>query len=97
MSLYPKISDHLLEGSLGLLGQSGESGGIADGDLGEHLAVEIDAGLLQTVDERGIVHAVELRGSGDSGDPQAAEVTLLLLAADLSVLAALHDSLLAGL
>ena len=54
MSLYPKISDHLLEGSLGLLGQSGESGGIADGDLGEHLAVEIDAGLLQTADELGI-------------------------------------------
>ena len=39
----------------------------------------------------------ELRGSGDSGDPQAAEVTLLLLAADVSILAALHDSLLGGL
>ena len=43
--------------------------------------------------EGGVVHAVHLAGSGDTGDPQAAEVTLLQLAAGVSVGQGLHDGL----
>ena len=43
--------------------------------------------------ERGVVHAVELAGCGDTGDPQGAEVSLLQAAADISVGQGLHDLL----
>ena len=61
--------------------------------LGEHLAVHVDTGELQTVHEGGVVHAVGLAAGADAGDPQLAEVSLLLLAADVSVTAGLHDLL----
>ena len=47
--------------------------------------------------EVGIVHAVGLAACGNSGDPQSSEITLLLLSADVSVIAALHHGLLCGL
>ena len=86
----------LLQRSLRLLGESGECGGVGNGDLGEHLPVEVDAGLLETVDERGVVHAVLLAGGGDTGDPDSAEVTFLLLSADVGIVAGLHDRFLRG-
>ena len=79
--------------SLGNLGQSGESGLVVDGHLSQHLAVDLHAGQLQAVHKGGVVHAVELAGGGNAGDPQAAEITLLLLTADVSIVAGLHNSL----
>ena len=59
----------------------------------EHLAVHVDAGELQAVHEGGIVHAVHLAACADTGDPELTEVSLLLLAADVSVAAGLHELL----
>ena len=64
-----------------------------DGQLGKQLAVQVDAGLLQTVHELRIVGAVELAGCGNTGNPQAAEISLFLLAADIGIVAGLHDGL----
>lgn len=58
----------LFTGSLGLLGQGGKGGSIVDRQLGEHLAVQVDASLLQAVHKLGIVHAVQLAGGGNTGD-----------------------------
>ena len=68
-----------------LLYESGEGGGIGDRDLGQNLAVQGDAGFLQTVHKGRIVGAVSLAAGRDTGDPQSAEISLLLLAADESV------------
>mgnify|MGYP000829315112 CR=1 FL=1 len=48
---------------LGGLDEGLERGGIGDSQLGDGLAVHLDASLLQAVHEAGIVHAVGL----DSG------------------------------
>ena len=80
-------------GVLGDLGELGEGNGVVDRHFAEHLAVDLDAGSLQAVHERGVVHAVELAGGGDTGDPQGAEVSLLQAAADIGVGQGLHDLL----
>ena len=83
----------LLQGSLGGLAQSGEGGGIMDRSLGEHLAVHVDAGQLQTVHKGGVIHAVGLAAGADTGDPQLTVISLLLLAAHIGVTTGLHDLL----
>ena len=70
---------------LGDVAQGGEGHGVVDGHLREHLAVDLDAGHLQTVHEGGKVNAIELAGGGDAGDPQLAEVPLLQAAAHIGV------------
>jgi hypothetical protein len=45
------------------------------------------------VHKGGVVDAVDLAGGADTGDPQAAEITLLQAAALVGVGQALHDSL----
>ena len=75
----------LLDGSLGLLRQHRERGGIGNRQLGQHLAVDVDAGNLQAVDQLGIAQAVDAGGRVDAGDPQAAEVALFQLATDVGV------------
>src|SRR6476620_11478971 len=63
-------------GLAGALGESAEGLGVAHGDVGQHLAVQLDPGQLEAVDERAVAHAL-LAGSGvDALDPQAAEVAL---------------------
>ena len=54
-----------LQGSLSLLAQSGESLLVGNSDLGQHLTVQSDACLLQTVHEGGVVHTVSLAAGGD--------------------------------
>jgi hypothetical protein len=87
----------LFKGSFCLLGESGESGRIADSDLRQHLAVQGDIRLLQTVHKGGIVHAVQLSSGIDTSDPQAAEIALALAAANISILTGLHNRLFSGL
>jgi two-component system sensor histidine kinase AlgZ len=70
---------------------------IGNGDLRQHLSVQVHAGLLQTVHKGGVIHTVCLAGSRDTGNPHSTEISLLLLTADVSVLAALHHSLLSSL
>ena len=64
-----------------------------DGHLAEHLAVQVDASLLQAVHEGRVVDALRTNRVVDAGDPQVAELTLLHLAASEGVVAALHDLL----
>src|SRR4051812_49918972 len=64
----------------GALGESAEGLGVAHGDVSQHLAVELDAGELQAVDEGAVAHAVLARSGVDADDPQAAEVALAVAA-----------------
>src|SRR6185295_4231579 len=57
----------------GGVGKSAERVGIAHGDVGEDLAVDLDPGELEAVHERAVGEAVLARGGVDAGDPQAAE------------------------
>ncbi len=82
-----------LQRGLCLFHQGGEGGGVVDCQLGKHLAVEGDTCLLKAVHQLGVVDAVHLGGGGDTGNPQAAEVALLLLAARKGVVAGLLDGL----
>ena len=87
----------LVQSSLSLFNQSTESGSVLDSQLGQALAVPLDASLLHTVHEGGVVQAVGSDSSADTGDPQAAEVTLLLLTASESIVAGLDVLLLSHL
>ena len=66
----------LREGFFGGLDQTSEAFGIADGDLGEHLAVDGDIGLLQTIHEFGVGDIVDAASGIDSADPKLAIVAL---------------------
>src|SRR3974390_949062 len=76
---------------LGLLGQALKSGGIVDGEIGEDLAVELDAGFLQAVDEAVVADAVQLGGGADADDPQGTVLALALFASGVSKLEAALD------
>src|SRR3954453_14851292 len=60
----------------GCLHESAERLGVAHGDVGQHLAVQLDSGQLEPVHELRVAHAVQLGRGVDTGDPQAAEVPL---------------------
>src|SRR5215212_3377264 len=75
-----------LGGSLpGTLGKSAEGLGGGGGDVSEDIAIEVDLGLAQAVHELRVAQALAARGSVDSGDPQAAEVALLVAAVTVRV------------
>src|SRR3954470_9836161 len=63
-------------GVAGDLDEGGESGGLGDRQLGEVLAVDLDAGGLQTLDEAVVGHAVGAGGRVDALDPERAKVAL---------------------
>ena len=80
-----------------LFNQSCESFLVVYSQFSQHFAVQLDTGLLQTVHKGGVVHTANLCLSRDSGDPELAEISLLLLSADECIVAALHNSLLSHL
>ena len=80
--------------ALALSATLGEGRRLARGELGEPLAVELDAGGLEAAHEHAVGEAVLARGGVDADDPQAAEVALLALAADVGVDARLVGRLL---
>src|SRR5690606_40096524 len=82
------------ECALGLFGQGRKPGRVVHGDVRQHLAVQGDPGLQQPVHEAAVAHAVDAGSRIDAGDPQRAEIALLLLAADVGVLTRLDDRLL---
>lgn len=63
------------ERSLGDLDDLVESGGINDGDVGEHLTVENDVRLLETVDELAITKSAHTNSGVDADDPEATEIS----------------------
>src|SRR3954468_1893998 len=71
-------------------------GGIVDRQIREDLPVHFDARELEAVHERVVVHVVLVRARVDTGDPEATEVALLVLAIAVRVLPAAFDGLLRG-
>src|SRR5919108_3512957 len=64
----------------GRLGELGEGGRIAHGELGQHLAIEQDARLLQRGHERRVRQPRLTAGRVDANDPERPRRPLLLLA-----------------
>src|SRR5918992_5745758 len=64
----------------GSLGKPSKGLGIVHGDVGQHLAVELDARAAQAVHELAVRHALAARGRVDAHDPQPAEVALAVAA-----------------
>ena len=62
--------------------------------IGEHLAIDVDRGLAQSVDERAVCHAELAHGGVDPRDPQRAEFALLRPPVAVLVLAGLHHGFL---
>ena len=63
-----------------------ESLRIVEGEVGKDLAVDLDTGYIQLVDELAVVHAIFTDGSIDTDNPQAAEFALLVSSVAISVL-----------
>ena len=72
---------------------AGERLGLADREVGQHLAVELDARPLQPVDELRIGQAVLAHAGVDALDPQAAEIALLVAPVAIGVAQRLLDLL----
>src|SRR5215211_3639764 len=77
----------------GYLGKSAERLRIVDGDVREHLAVDLHACLVQAVDELRVAHALAPRRRVDADDPKAPEVALPGAPVPVGVLARAHDLL----
>ena len=69
---------HLLDDGL-------ESLGVVEGEVGEDLAVDLDARLVQLVHEHAVGHVVLTHGGVDTDNPQAAEFALLVSSVAISV------------
>ena len=67
---------------LGEIDERLEAGGIVDGDLGKHLAVQDHASVDEPSDELGVADALRAGRRIDAGDPELTEVALLELAVD---------------
>ena len=83
ISFYYRENDsarllHLLDDGL-------ESLGVVEGEVGEHLAVHLDAGHVKLVDELAVVHAILAHGGVDTHDPQATEFAFLVSSVAISV------------
>src|SRR4051794_10436988 len=74
-----------LESSLGLERDRLERGRLVDGQLGEHLAVELDLRLAAPGDELVVREPLLAGGRVDPRDPEAAEDALLVLAVAVGV------------
>ena len=81
-----------LQRVLGLFDQGIKGHLIADGDVGQHLAVEADIGGLETLDEAAVADAGTAAGGVQADDPQSADLALLLLAIAVGVLPGVLDS-----
>src|SRR5271156_2379199 len=82
------------DGGLGLGDEGGESSSVVHGNVGEHLAVELDTGGLEAVDELRVADAVDLGGGVDAHDPEGTVLPLLLLAAAVGELESTLDGFL---
>ena len=69
---------------------------VTNGEVGEHLAVDLDLGCLQPGDEPGVGDVVLTARGVDAHDPELAELTLARTTVAVRVVAGVHD-LLVGL
>ena len=68
-----KTSVTPLSGPGGLVDERLEACGVLDGEIGQHLAVDLDAGLVEAVDKSAVGQPVLAHGRVDALDPQRAE------------------------
>ena len=86
------LIETILKETLGLERLLGDGGKLVEaldiliGHLGEHLTVKLDAGNLETVHELRVGNVVHAGGSVDAGNPEAADLTLLVTAIAVLVL-----------
>src|SRR5260370_71885 len=80
----------------GFVDQDGKSGFVLQRDLGQHLAIQIDAALLQTADEFTIRNSRGPASGADAHDPQRTEIALLQAASLVRVALRLLDRFLRG-
>lgn len=69
-----------LQLGFGLVGDLGEGLRVADGEVGKHLAVDVNAGELEAVDEAAVCGAVGAGGGVYADVPEAAHIAFLLFA-----------------
>src|SRR5947209_19446521 len=81
----------------GALGKTSKGLRVADGDVGEDLAVELDLGEPEPVHELAVAESLPPRRGADAGDPQAPEVALAVAAATVGVRIGLEELLLGTL
>src|SRR5436190_21018849 len=81
----------------GALGKASERVGVADGDVREDLAVYLDLGEAKAVHELAVRQSLAPRRGVDAGDPEAAEVALLVAAVAVGVAVGLEQRLLRAL
>src|SRR3954454_23628955 len=74
--------------------ESAKAIGVVDRDVGEHLAVHVDLGLLEAVDQLRVAHALLSGGGVDPGDPQPPEVPLAIAPVTVRIGIRAHDLLL---
>src|SRR5438132_2497431 len=86
-----------LESARRLLDELRKRARLGDGELRQHLAIDLDTGFDQALDEAVVGHAVLAAGRADPGDPQAPEHSLLVAAIAVGVVAALHVLLVGSL
>ena len=71
--------------SLGFLDDGLECFRAVHGEVGKHLAVDFDAGLVEHTHQLGVRQTFHASGCVDTLDPQSAEVALLILTIAVSV------------
>ena len=86
-----KLSDEL---GLHLVHDAAEGSRVVDGQLGQHLAVDLDRRLLHAGHELAVGDAEFARGRVDARDPQLAKHTLARAPIAVGILARLHHRLL---
>src|SRR6185437_2448299 len=84
------------QGLAGLLGEHSKGGCVTNGEIGEDLAIDLDAGLAESVDEGAVAHVVDMGRGIDADDPELAELALFVLAIAVGVLPAALDVFLGG-
>src|SRR5260221_2102260 len=88
-----ELSRLLLQRALRLGDDRGKRLALVHRDVGEHFAVETDAGEVQRVDELAVGEALGADRGVDPLDPQSAEAALLHLAVAVGILPSLLDRL----
>mgnify|MGYP006877865237 CR=1 FL=1 len=86
--------NELFQSSLRDLDQRGKSLGVVDGHVGEHLAVELDASLVEAIHEHGVGHTVDTSSSVDASNPETTNLALLVATIAVLVLQRVTDLLL---
>ena len=99
MVIIPKTFCYVntLQSSLCGFNKLCESSLVGNCELCKHFTVEGDTALLKTVHETRVVDTFNFALCGNSGDLQSAEISLLLLSANVSVVTALENGLLSHL